>query len=345
MAKAMRLRPGWLLRTRQSARPVIGDHGLAMKSTVNESERKSVMNKRGVANATAGQGVKALLDGWLGGTRAREEPAWASLESDTIVACAARSGAVYRYRVASDLAARERVYRFAHEIYSAVSLAQDDGTGMVVSPYDAGPETFTLLAEDESGSIVGTVSLVFDSERGLPCDEIYWLETGRLRAENRSMAEVTRLALRKDMAASREVLLRLFNLIYIYARRVRGYTDFLIEVHPRHVKYYERTLGFERSGSEQKCPRVGGAPAVLGRLDLAVPEREVRRVGGLGETVKGRSLYPRFWSADREPGLASAMAAAWRPMPPHEARYFGVANGSPSPGGDRRQANAEGGTL
>ena len=299
---------------------------LAMKRKISELERKNAMETDTSARMTGKRAVKSLLGGLLAdaGETART-PVAACMDTGLIVESATVSGSVYRFRVASDFAARERVYRFAHEIYSGVSLAQGDA-GMVVSPYDAGPETLTLLAETEDGTIVGTVSLVFDSDKGLPCDEIYWVETGRMRAEDRSMAEVTRLALRKDCEHSREVLLRLFNLIYIYARRVRGYTDFVIEVHPRHLKYYERALGFEVTGAEQKCPRVGGAPAVLARLDLAVPTREVERVGGRGPSAKERTLYPHFWSADREPALAETMAAVYRPMTEHEARYFGIAD-------------------
>ena len=225
-------------------------------------------------------------------------------------------GRTYRYRVAADMATRDRVYRFAYEIYNGVALASN-GDGRVVSPHDAGPETFTLLAEDGAGTAVGTLSLVFDSERGLPCDEIYWLETGRLRAEGRRMAEVTRLALRKDMPDSRRVLLRLFNLIYIYARRVRGYTDFVIEVHPRHLKYYERAMCFEKLGDEAECSRVGGAPAVLGRVDLRMPDHKER-------WAAGRTLFPDFWPQPQERFLAEALASAWRPMPEHEAAYFGI---------------------
>ncbi len=276
------------------------------------------MNSRATTRVAGIQAVKALLVAWQRGLRTKPRDRTRVLcDSDTIVECAAKSGAVYRYRVASDPIARERAYRFAHKVYSGVSLAQDDGIGMVVSPYDAGSETITLLAEDENGGTVGTVSLVFDSDKGLPCDEVFWVETERMRAGRHAMAEVTRLALRKDCLDSRDVLLRLFNLIYIYARRVRGYTDFVIEVHPRHLKYYERAFCFEKLSDAQRCPRVGGAPAVLGRVDLTMPDHKAR-------WASGRTLFPLFWSKTGEPALADAMARAWRPMTTREARYFGM---------------------
>ena len=259
--------------------------------------------------------VKSLTDGWPA-RKQYTRPVRTEAASDLIFEDVLPTGQTYRYRVAADMATRDRVYRFAYEVYHGVSLAMN-GDGRVVSPHDAGPETFTLLAEDGAGTAVGTLSLVFDSDRGLPCDEIYWLETTRLRAEGRRMAEVTRLAQRKNIADSRRVLLRLFNLIYIYARRVRGYTDFVIEVHPRHLKYYERAMCFEKLGDEQACLRVGGAPAVLGRVDLSMPDRKER-------WASGRTLFPNFWNESRERFLAEALAAAWHPMPEHEACYFGI---------------------
>ena len=36
----------------------------------------------------------------------------------------------------------------------------------------------------------------------------------------------------------------LFHIAYIFARRMHDRTDLLIEVNPRHVRFYERMLGF-----------------------------------------------------------------------------------------------------
>jgi len=106
--------------------------------------------------------------------------------------------------------------------------------------------------------------------------------------------EVTRLAIAPEHTRSKLLLVRLFNFIYIFARKVNGYDDFLVEVNPRHVAYYRRLLLFEVLGPERPCPRVLGAPAVLLRVELAMGEREVRRVGGLGAAAGERTLYPYF---------------------------------------------------
>ena len=234
----------------------------------------------------------------------------------------------YRFLVASSRERRERAYRFAYKAYEGGNLVQRDGSGMVVSLHDAGSETFTLLAEDEQGETLGTISLVFDSERGLPSDEIYSDEVALLRGQGRKAAEVTRLALKKDVPSSRELIVRLFNLIYIYTVRVRGYWDFVIEVNPRHLRYYEQTLAFEQLGGLKSCPRVEGAPAVLARLDLSIAANEVKRVGGMklyGHPCKEKTLYPWFWTYDEEEAIASHLAWQYQPMGEDEAAYFGLA--------------------
>lgn len=232
-------------------------------------------------------------------------------------------GAVeYRILVASTRELRERAYRLAHRVYCRSGYAGLNQDGWCVSPYDAQAQTLTLLIEDFSGQDVATVTLTFDSPSGLPCDEIFGLEIDTLRAQGRKVVEVTRLAMEECHAHSKTLLVCLFNFIYVFARRVRADSDFVIEVNPRHVSYYNRLLLFEVQGSERPCPRVQGAPAVLLRLDLSVPEREGKRVRGAGPQANERSLYPHFYSWLEEGAIAEFLAKRQQPMSEAEARYF-----------------------
>jgi len=187
---------------------------------------------------------------------------------------------------------------------------------------DANPETLTLLVQDENGRDAATISLVFDAFDGLPCDEIYGAELLALRAQGRRLVEVTRLAIDPEFQRSKALLVCLFNFIYVFARRVKGRDDFVIEVNPRHVNYYCKLLNFETAGPERACPRVQGAPAVLLRLDLSAVEREVERVGGTGETSKERTLYPHFFAAEEEGSVADFLARRHAPMSGADAEYF-----------------------
>lgn len=181
----------------------------------------------------------------------------------------------YRLTVAHDAATRERAYRLAYRVYRSSGFADPHPDERCVNNYDARPDTFVLLAEDAAGRSAATVTLVFDAGgQGLPCDEIFAEELAPLRRDTRRLAEVTRLAMAPEQAGGKTLLLHLFGAIFVFARRVRHFDDFVIEVNPRHAPFYQRLLGFEPLGPERPCPRVKGAPALLLRLDLAHSERE-----------------------------------------------------------------------
>ncbi len=234
----------------------------------------------------------------------------------------------FRIRVANDAATRERAYRLAFRIYQAKGYVQHaEGEGeaeWIVRPYDVRPETLTLLAEDAQGNAVATISLVFDGRAGLPCDEIFGEELAQLRGRKRRIVEVTRLAISERHTHSKLLLVRLFNWIHIYARRLHRRHDFVIEVNPRHASYYRRLLGFETLGVPRPCPRVQGAPAVLMRLDLSFPEQEIGRVGGRGTTVNERSLYPFFLKVDEEQTVVRLLRRGYRRLSKRAMRYFGL---------------------
>jgi hypothetical protein len=54
---------------------------------------------------------------------------------------------------------------------------------------------------------------------------------------------------------------------YVVTRFMHALTDVVIEVNPRHVRFYQRVFGFVAAAAERFCTRVG-APSVLMLLDL-----------------------------------------------------------------------------
>ena len=91
------------------------------------------------------------------------------------------------------------------------------------------------------------ISVGFDSPIGLLCDELYLDEINVLRDAGRKVCEFTKLAM-DSVVHSKRVLAALFHVAYIYAHRIKGFHHLLIEVNPRHVRYYEKMLGFRVSG-------------------------------------------------------------------------------------------------
>lgn len=167
------------------------------------------------------------------------------------------------------------------------------------------PNKITLFAET-GGEIVGTMSLCLDNDEiGLPADENFRDKLDELRAQRRRLCEPSRLAI--DKGVSKRVFAALIHISYIYARNIHGYTDYVIEVNPRHVMFYKRMLGFRDFGGERECSRVG-APAVLLRLELEYMGEQIRKFGGLMEQHGSeRSFYPYFFPTWDEPGITGRL--------------------------------------
>jgi hypothetical protein len=160
----------------------------------------------------------------------------------------------------------------------------------------------TLAAFGNDELPIATITVGVDSAAGLAVEAVYPDEVRALRGEGRRLAEFTKLAV-DNMVRSRSVLAAIFHIAYIYAHRLRDCTDLVIEVNPRHVRFYESMLGFQRHGEERMDSRVS-APAVLLRLDLAHAEAQIARFGGHAELAdRVRALYPLFFSPAEERGI------------------------------------------
>ncbi|MGE5385118.1 MAG: N-acyl amino acid synthase FeeM domain-containing protein [Betaproteobacteria bacterium] len=124
-----------------------------------------------------------------------------------------------------------------------------------------------ILGVWQGGTALATLTLNLDSTRGLCCDELYGAEIDAFRKRGRIICEVSRLAIDPE-SSSRYMLKALLRTAQEYARDILGCTDAVIEVNPRHAKYYCREFGFAQIGQLRRCPRVD-APAVLLHQEIA----------------------------------------------------------------------------
>jgi N-acyl amino acid synthase FeeM len=169
------------------------------------------------------------------------------------------------------------------------------------------PNRIALVISDQDHAIA-TATLGLDSEIGLLADDLYPEESRRLRSEGRRLCEMTKLAVER-LVRSKRVLASLFHISLIYARHLHGCTDCLIEINPRHVRFYETMLGFEALGGLKLCRRVG-APARLLRLDIDAADAKIAAFGGNVAGFPGeRSLYPYFFSKAEEAGILGRLKA------------------------------------
>lgn len=118
--------------------------------------------------------------------------------------------------------------------------------------------TLVVWSDDDA---VATLTLRRDSAEGLLSEALYGDQIDALRQAGGVLCEVTRLATDCE-DDNRLVLATLFRAAHHYGRTRFGATDAVIEVNPRHARFYQREFRFQRIGGVRHCPRVD-APAVL----------------------------------------------------------------------------------
>ncbi len=155
----------------------------------------------------------------------------------------------------------------------------------------------TLIAET-ANRIAGTMTLCLDGNSSLPADENFGDKINELRAKGRRLAEPSRLAI--DDNVPPRVFASLIHICYIYAANIHGYTDWVVEVNPRHAGFYKRLLGCRQITEERVCTRVD-APAVLLRVELGYMAEQIEKFGGsMEQHGTERSFYPYFFSRQDE---------------------------------------------
>ncbi len=174
--------------------------------------------------------------------------------------------------------------------------------GYNVAKMEKDPNRITLAAHDK-GNIIGTVTLGIDSERGILADEIFKDHADLYRARGAKLCEITKLAF-DPQVRSKMALAALFHTLFIYARYLHRCTDVLIEVNPRHRRFYQTMLDFQDQAEMRHNTRVD-APAYLMWLSVDHMARQIERLGGTSSHPGAeRSLYPYFFSKREEDGIA-----------------------------------------
>lgn len=212
-------------------------------------------------------------------------PAFSDSEWDRVVDTSDEFDNPFHITVASDGEHRATASsllqrRYAWRGYSVEPLRDDVG------------DRITLAACNHDTTIA-TITASLDGDDGLFVARLYPDEVNALRAEGRKLCEFTKLAV-DDSVRSQTVLGAIFHVACIYVIELHRCSDVLIEVNPRHVRFYERMLGFERMAEERLDPQVN-APAVLLRLDLEHCAGEIARLGGRRRDARERSFYPFFF--------------------------------------------------
>lgn len=167
----------------------------------------------------------------------------------------------------------------------------------------------STLSAHEGDQTIGTLTLELDGPQQLSADNAFGDVTSALRAQGARLAEFTRLAIDPGGSSPR-VLAALFHVGYIVSYRIRRYDTLLLEVNPRHARFYERMLGCRTIGEQRTHPGVG-APAVLLSARFEFIRDQIGLFGGQAESASNaRSLYPFAFSQHDEEGILARLIAA-----------------------------------
>lgn len=123
-----------------------------------------------------------------------------------------------------------------------------------------------VLLAQYAGRLMGTLTVRRDTAQGLLAEKAYADQVHEMRTDGRRIGELVKLAI-EEAVDWRAALDALVQSAYLVTRVVQGLTDVVIEVNPRHVRFYQRVFGFVLAGAERFCERAG-APCVLLALDL-----------------------------------------------------------------------------
>jgi len=211
---------------------------------------------------------------------------------------------LFHIRMASSEGQREAASLLIKKRYSWRGYSAD-------MPVINEPNRITLIAET-ANKIVGTMTLCLDGN-SLPADENFGDELNELRAQGRKLSEPSRLAI--DDNVPPRVFASLIHICYIYAAHIHGFTDWVVEVNPRHAGFYKRMLGCGQIAEERVCTRVD-APAVLLRVKLEYMAEQIGKFGGLMEQPGNeRSFYPYFFSEQDECDITERLktGCVWMP--------------------------------
>jgi GNAT superfamily N-acetyltransferase len=162
----------------------------------------------------------------------------------------------------------EACFSLLHDAYVESGFMKPDASGMRLTIYHALPTTTTLCAKYD-GHVVGTISLIRESEIGVPMQQIFDLTA--IRDIDGNIAEASALAIHpRFRRTGGTILFPLMKFMYEYCTRYFDTRHLVIAVNPSHIEMYESLLFFRRLTSTvvEKYDFVNGAPAVGATLDL-----------------------------------------------------------------------------
>lgn len=182
-------------------------------------------------------------------------------------------------KVATTVDEHEQASRLVHTSYLRRGIIHEQSSGVWITAHGLLPSTVVFVAKF-GAQVVGTLSLIVDSNVGLPMDKICAKELAPLRGLGRRIAEVGALCI-EEHRRGLGIALLLNKIMFRCAHELLGVQDLVIAVHPDAACQYEAVLRFVSLGGVRSYPGLTRtALAVPLRLDLERAEEVLARVFG-----------------------------------------------------------------
>lgn len=121
---------------------------------------------------------------------------------------------------------------------------QDDPAVIEQNRYLHLPARRVLLAMEHS-AILATMSIILDSQAGLPADGFHPTTTAALRRDGERLAELSALAVDRDRVRPRHLVDFLFAFAFQYGYFYADLDRFAMVCHPKHARFHAHRYGFE----------------------------------------------------------------------------------------------------
>jgi len=225
-------------------------------------------------------------------------------------------------RIASTREERAAAFRLVYRSYLRAGLGEPNPHGMRVTPYHLLPTTEVFLATCR-GEAIFTLSLVLDSELGLPMECVYGEEVVTRRKQGLVLAEVSCLADRRNrFRGFLPVFLGVTRLMAQHAW-CRGVHELLVAVHPKHSRFYRRFMAFTPIGELRAYPTVRNNPAVALALNFDRVDRERPKSFDtfFGQWLPEEQLKPQPITAAQREYFRPMIDPSFRPAPIPDMDY------------------------
>lgn len=213
---------------------------------------------------------------------------------EVVVAAQPRKLEISLARSVSDLMGS---FKILYDAYVRVGLVNENPHQVRLTPFHLLPSTEVIVAK--LGEIVtSTITMVPDSDAGLPMDNMYGEELDRLRKSGLQIAEIGCLA---DRRRSPIRFIKVFGELARLAVQVassRGIGGLVVATHPRHAGFYSRSFGFQQFGGIESCPYVKGNPAVGMLLDFNRIRNTELHDCLFGNPFEEKSLVRKPWDSE-----------------------------------------------